>query len=67
MPAGLGFLAGVFEVARAVFHHVEGDARIGRADQLHRQVGEDCAKFLELALVRRGEQQPVQRSFSAFF
>jgi hypothetical protein len=52
---GLGFLAGVFQVAGAVFDDVEGDPCIGRA------------KFLELALVRRGEQQPVQRSFSAFF
>src|SRR5207248_1146200 len=66
-PAGLGLLARVFQVAGAVLGDVENDPRISRADQLHRQLAQDRAQLLELARVRRGEQQPLQRSFSAFF
>src|SRR6266851_798200 len=66
-PARLGLLASVLRVAAAVLNDVEGDAGIGRADQLNRQVSQERAKFFELAFVGRGEQQPVQRSFSAFF
>src|SRR5712691_9414824 len=66
-PAGLGLLARVLQVAGSVLNDVENDPRISRADQLHRYLAQDRAQLLELARVRRGEQQPVQRSFSAFF